>query len=81
MTFTGRAIAWVTTLRPTAGEVQVWVDGVHVKTVDTYAASTTYRRVVFSRAWTSYGTHTIKLVVVGTPDRRRADLDAFEIIR
>ncbi|HUG29602.1 MAG TPA: hypothetical protein VMQ65_03690 [Candidatus Limnocylindria bacterium] len=81
MTFKGRAVAWVTTLRAAGGEVQVWVDGVLAGTVDTYAASTTYRQVVFSKAWSGYGTHTIKLVVVGTPDRPRVDLDAFEIIR
>jgi hypothetical protein len=80
-TFTGRAVAWVTTLRPDAGAVQVWVDGVLSSTVDTHADATTYRRIVFSKAWTSYATHTIKLVVVGTADHPRAELDAFEVIR
>lgn len=81
LTFSGRAVSLVTTLRDTGGEVQVWVDGVLAGTVDTFAASTTHRQVVFSKAWSSYGSHTIKLVVVGTPDRPRVDLDAFEIIR
>lgn len=79
-TFSGRAVAWVTTLRPGAGEVQVYVDGVLAATIDTGADSVAYRQVVFSRTWTSYGSHTIKLVVVGTPDRPRAELDAFEVI-
>jgi hypothetical protein len=35
--------------------------------------------VAFSRSWSSWGTHTIKLVVVGTVDRPRAHLDAFAI--
>ena len=81
LTFSGRAFAWVTTLRPIGGEVQVWVDGVLAGTVDTYAETPTYRQVVFSKAWSTYGSHTIKLVVVGTPDRPRGELDAFEIIR
>lgn len=81
LTFSGRAFAWVTTLRETGGEVQVWVDGVLAGTVDTYAESTTYRQVVFSKAWAGYGSHTVKLVVVGTPDRPRGELDAFEVIR
>ena len=71
----------MTTLRAGGGEVQVWVDGVLAGTVDTYSESTAYRQVVFSKAWAAYGTHTIKLVVVGTADRPRVDLDAFEIIR
>lgn len=80
-TFTGRAVAWVTTLRPDSGAVQVWVDGILASTVDTRADATTYRQVVFSKAWTTYATHTIKLVVMGTADRPRAELDAFEVIR
>lgn len=81
LTFKGRAVALVTTLRATGGQVQVWIDGVLAETVDTSAASTTYRQVVFSKAWSGYTTHTIKLVVVGTANRPRVDLDAFEIIR
>lgn len=79
--FSGRAIAWVTTLRPDAGQVQVWVDNVLVKTVDTRADSATYRRVVYSKYWSSYGAHTIKLVVVGTADRPLATVDAFEVVK
>ena len=79
-TFKGRAVAWLTTLRPTNGEVQVWVDGVLAATVDTYAATTTYRRAVFSRSWSTYASHTIKLVVVGTAGHPRAELDAFEVV-
>ena len=51
---------------------QVWVDGVLASTVDTYAAATTYRQVVFGKSWSSYASHTIKLVVVGTA--RSADV-------
>jgi hypothetical protein len=81
MTFSGRAVAWVTTLRASAGAAQVYVDGILAATVDTVAAAPTYRQIVFSTAWTSYGTHTIKLVVVGTAGRPQVDLDAFEVIR
>jgi hypothetical protein len=81
LAFSGRAIAWVTTLRPTGGVVEVYVDGVLEDRSDTRADTTTYRRVAFSKNWTTVGSHTIKLVVVGTPGRPVADLDAFEIIR
>ena len=79
--FSGRAIAWVTTLRPDAGQVQVWIDKVLVKTIDTRADATRYRQIVFSKYWSSYGAHTIKLVVVGTADRPRVTVDAFEVVR
>ena len=80
-TFNGRAVAWVTTLRPDAGEVQVWIDGSKVATVDTRADETAYRQVVYAKGWTSYGTHTIKLVVVGTSGHPRFDLDAFAVLK
>ena len=76
--FNGRAISLVTTLRDTGGKVEVWVDGALAATVDTHADSTTYRQVVFNKGWSSYGSHTIKLVVVGSD---RVDIDAFELIR
>ena len=34
--------------------------------------------MAFTKSWSSYGKHTIKLVAVGG---RRVDLDAFEVIR
>ena len=49
-------------------------------TVDT-GADPKFRVVGFSTSWASYGSHTIKLVVVGTSGRPRVDLDAFEIVR
>ena len=80
-TFSGRAVAWVSTLRPDAGTVQVWVDGVLRATVDTAADATVHRQVVYSKSWSSYGSHTIKLVVVGPPGPALATVDAFEVVR
>ena len=79
--FNGRAVSVVTTLRNTGGEVQVWIDGALAGTVDTFAETTAHRQVVFSRGWSSYGAHTVKLVVVGTADRPNVALDAFEVIK
>jgi hypothetical protein len=79
--FSGRSIAWVTTLRSDAGEVQVWLDGVLTTTVDTRADATTYRAIAYAKTWSSYGAHTIKLVVVGTVDRPLGTIDAFEVIK
>ena len=81
LAFSGRAIGLVGTLCATCGSVQIWVDGTLAATVDTNAAATTYRRVLFSKGWSSYASHTMKLVVVGTAGTPRVELDAFEIIR
>lgn len=80
-TFTGRGIAWVTTRAPDRGAVRVYVDGTLVAIVDTRAGAPAYRFVAWSRSWASTGTHTLKLVVVGTVGRPRVDVDAFEILR
>jgi hypothetical protein len=78
-TFSGRAVAVMATLRPTNGQVQVWVDGTLAATVST-AGATTYRQVVWSRGWSGYASHTIKLVVVGTATGPKVELDALEVI-
>lgn len=79
-TFSGRAVAWVTRLAPSSGEVAVYIDGDLVATIDTHADAQSERFVAFTTGWSSYGKHTIKLVVVGTADRPRVDLDAFEVV-
>ena len=80
-TFTGRAIAWVTTRGPDHGAVRIYVDGTLVGTVDARATTPGFRFIAWSRTWASSGTHTLRLVVVGTASRPRADVDAFEILR
>ena len=61
--------------------MRVYVDGEYVATVDTRAGSPTPRHVAFSRTWSRVGTHTIRLVAVGTTARPRVDLDALEVLR
>ena len=78
---TGRGIALVTTKGPGRGKVKVYLDGVYVETVDLYRSSVSYRVLAFSQMFASYGTHTIKLVGMGTSGRPRVDLDAFAVIR
>jgi hypothetical protein len=36
---------------------------------------------VWQRTWPSAGSHTVKLIVVGTSGRRRVDLDAFVLVK
>lgn len=66
----------------TCGKVLVYVDGHLVTTVDTYAATTTLRKVVLLRTVaTTAGLHTVKLVVAGTAGRPTVLLDAIAAIR
>lgn len=80
-TFTGRGIAFVTTRAASRGAARVYVDGVLVATVDTWAATPGYRSVAWGRTWTTSGTHAVKIVVLGTVGRPRVDIDAFAILR
>jgi hypothetical protein len=59
----------------------VYVDGALVSTVSTYRSSGQSKVVIFGRNWGSVGTHTIKLVVVGTAGHARFDLDAFAVLK
>jgi len=79
--FTGRSIAWVTTLGPDRGAARVYVDGILVTTIDLHATTLAYRRVAFAKAWSTTGAHSLRIVVVGTAGRPRVDVDAFEVIR
>jgi hypothetical protein len=80
-TFTGRGIAFVTTRAASRGAVKIYIDGVLQTTFNCYAASSTFRYVAFAKTWATSGTHTIKLVVVGTAGHPRVDLDALEVMR
>ena len=83
LTFAGRAIAWVAPRSPLRGQAAVYVDGVKVKTVSLGgAASLLPRRVVFAKAWSTRGTHTLKVVVLPRPagQSTRVDVDALLLI-
>lgn len=79
--FTGRGIAWVTTMAPNRGAAKVYLDGVLVATIDTYGSATYVRRIMFAKTWSTSGFHTLRVVVVGTAGRPRVDVDALEVLR
>ena len=80
-TVTGRSAAWVSATGPTRGAANVYVDGAYVTTVNLHTTSTAYRRVVWTRSWGAVGTHTVKIVVVGTAGHPRVDIDALIVAR
>ena len=79
--FTGQAFGIVATRGPSRGQAKAWVDGVYVGVVDLHASATKSRVVVLTRAWSSSGSHTVKLVVVGGGSHPRFDLDALVLMR
>ena len=79
-TTSARSISFITTRGPNRGSAKVYIDGVLAATLDLSAETSTYRFVAFSRTWSSVGTHTIRIVSVGTPVPR-VDIDAFGVIR
>jgi hypothetical protein len=76
-TFTGWSVGWVAYKGPTRGSAQVYIDGVLRSTVSLYASTTTARPVVFVYNAATSGTHTIKIVVLGTAGHARIDVDAY----
>src|SRR2546423_12004061 len=78
--FTGRAIAWIAPVSRTSGSAKVYVDGIYRGTVSLYSSTFHARRVIFTKAWGTVGTHTIKLVPVGTAGHPRVDIDAFVVL-
>jgi hypothetical protein len=67
---------------PTCGTFTVYVDGVRIGTVDTYASTTKVRQQLWSRGLgPAIAKHTITIVVSGTYRRPRIVLDGFVATR
>ncbi len=77
-TFTGRAISAVAPFGPGRPKVRVSIDGVYQRTVDLRRAGTYHRRIFFTKAFTSSGTHRITLEIVSSG---RVQLDAFVVLK
>jgi hypothetical protein len=79
--FSGRGIGVTFGRGPTRGQIKAYVDGVYISTIDTYATATGFGWVGFARNFSAYGSHTLKLVVVGTASRPIVAVDAIEVLR
>ena len=81
LTTTGRVFTFITTKAPSRGKAKVYVDGKLAATIDLRAASSAYRVQAWTRSFSTSGTHTIKVVLLGTSGRPRVDADAFAVLR
>jgi hypothetical protein len=60
---------------PGRGSADVYVDGLKVATINTYASANKNRVIVYDK-WMSAGTHTVRVVNLATAGHSRIDLDA-----
>ena len=79
-TTTARSLSFVTTKSSIRGSAQIYIDGVLAATVNLNATTRPTGSSRSRRPGRSVGTHTIKVVSVGTPVPR-VDIDAFGVIR
>jgi hypothetical protein len=60
-TFRGRGIEYITEFSNDEGEVNIYIDGALVKTVDCKSTERIVQKVAFSQGWKEEGSHTIKV--------------------
>jgi hypothetical protein len=82
--FTGRAVALVSVRAPSRGKAAIYIDGFYQRTIDLYASSWQFRRIVYSASFAAAGAHVLEVRVTGTRSSRasgaRVDLDAAAVI-
>jgi uncharacterized delta-60 repeat protein len=82
LTFTGRAIGFVSSKGSARGSARIYIDGKLKTTISLHkTGAAQYRFVVWQLGFASSGRHTIKLEVVGTAGRPRVDLDGFVVLK
>ena len=79
--FTGRAVALIAPKGASRGSAKVYVDGSYVGTTSAYRSSSQSKIVLFARNWSASGSHKVKLVLTGTADHPRFDIDAFAYLQ
>lgn len=61
------------------GVFDVYDGSTRIGTIDSYASTTKYRQVLFTKTWTANGSHTIVIKARGTSGRPYVRLDGFGI--
>ena len=79
LTFSGRAVSWISRESLDSGHAVILIDGHYVKTISLNGPVVS-RVIEFGRTWTSTGTHTIKIKVQGTAGHPRVYHDAFLVL-
>ena len=77
--FTGKQVAWVSTIASNRGSATASLDGGAATTVNTNGTTTKPAMVVYT-ATKAAGTHSLVVNVLGTAGHARVDVDAFLVI-
>jgi hypothetical protein len=77
--FTGKQVAWVSTIASNRGSATASLDGGAATTVNTNGTATKPAMVVYT-ATKAAGTHSLVVNVLGTAGHARVDVDAFLVI-
>jgi subtilisin len=80
-TFTGKGIAVVMPRSSSRAWVEVRIDGTSVGTFSLWASSPKARQTIYSKAWSSTGTHTVELRTDTSSARKLTSLDGFVVTR
>ena len=78
-TFTGRKVTWYGPAGPTRGRAKVFVDGRYVRTVDFHRGTFAARVAGFRTSWSTSGTHTLRIEVIGGGRRSMVAIDEFVV--
>jgi hypothetical protein len=82
-TFTGTSVSWIGFRGPQTGIARVFLDGVLVGDVDTFAPTEESQAVVFTRGDLAAGSHTLTIEVTGLKNAASTDtfivVDAFDV--
>jgi hypothetical protein len=74
-TVTARSVALTAFRSTSSGQINVYVDGTKVSTVDLRSSTTQYRQLVWSKAFAGPGKHTVMVNVLATSGRPAVTID------
>ena len=74
---TTTSVGWVASRGPGWGSAAVYLDGVRVATINLNAPIYQARRIAYAVNFGSSGSHTLRIVNLGTIGHSRIDVDAF----
>ncbi len=81
LTFTGRKVTWYGPAGPTRGKAKVYLDGTYVRTVDFHRGSFKARLGAFKASWKTSGSHTLRIVVIGSSSHPMVAIDEFVVTK
>jgi hypothetical protein len=81
VSFRGNRVGWYARMGPAYGSAKVYIDGHFVKTVNMHATVIADRKLVFTKAWSTIGNHSIRIVVSGTSGHPKVVVDQIFYLR